>query len=73
MNFIFIERESYKYEYVHDRGYECDAFPDGIPKPILAGELDHYEPNSEYDGIQFSKNSNFRDDLVFKRSKCNVH
>ena len=31
----------------------CDAFPDGIPEPILRGDVDHTRPYSGDHGVQF--------------------
>ena len=31
----------------------CDAFPQGIPVEILAGEIDHTKPYEGDNGIQF--------------------
>jgi len=44
--------------HVRDNGYECDAFPDGIPNEILTGEIDHHKPHPDDNGIQFEKNPN---------------
>jgi hypothetical protein len=43
---------------VHLRGakdyrWRCDAFPDGIPTPILREEFDHTVPYPGDHGIQF--------------------
>jgi len=32
---------------------QCDAFPEGIPAEILAGDYDHQEPYEGDNGIQF--------------------
>jgi len=34
-------------------GMVCDAFPDGIPEPILVGDFDHTEPYPGDHDIQF--------------------
>src|SRR6266540_5184774 len=34
-------------------GLRCDAYPEGIPWPIIAGEIDHVRPLPGDDGIQF--------------------
>lgn len=42
--------------HLHDQrqvGIRCDAFPDGIPTPILTNERDHREPYRGDHGIQF--------------------
>lgn len=31
----------------------CDAFPDGIPRPILISKADHRKPYEGDNGIQF--------------------
>ena len=31
----------------------CDAYPDGIPEPIVTGEFDHTRPYFGDHGIQF--------------------
>jgi hypothetical protein len=36
------------------RGAVCDAFPDGIPDPILHMENDHTKPYEGDHGIQFT-------------------
>ena len=32
---------------------KCDAFPDGIPEPIILGEHDHHEPYPGDHGIRW--------------------
>ena len=34
-------------------GLTCDAYPDGIPWPIMAGDVAHLEPLPDDNGIQF--------------------
>jgi hypothetical protein len=34
-------------------GYNCEAFPDGIPTPILLIERSHHEPYPGDHGIRF--------------------
>ena len=39
---------------VHSRGaLTCDAFPERIPRPILAGRVRHVEPYDGDGGIQY--------------------
>lgn len=33
--------------------FGCEAYPDGIPKEILTGEVDHSKPYKGDHGIQF--------------------
>lgn len=41
-------------ECVHYLGeVECEAFPEGIPTPIITGEVDHAEPYEGDNDIQF--------------------
>ena len=37
------------------KGLTCDAFPHGIPKPILMTEVEHREPYPGDHGIQFEE------------------
>lgn len=36
------------------RDPKCDAFPDGIPVPILISKADHREPYEGDNGLQFN-------------------
>ena len=38
----------------HDQPRTCDAFPDGIPEPILYSRHDHREPYPGDHGIRFT-------------------
>ncbi|MCF8001715.1 MAG: hypothetical protein K9K76_07670 [Halanaerobiales bacterium] len=31
-------------KHVHEGGFTCEAFPNGIPSEILRGKFDHSEP-----------------------------
>lgn len=42
-------------KHVHENGYECDAFPDGIPVAILGGDTMHDEKYPGDKGIQFER------------------
>lgn len=34
-------------------GFTCDAFPKGVPEPIIQSEHDHHKPYPGDHGIQF--------------------
>ena len=34
---------------------ECDAFPNGIPKDIFTGKIDHTKPYAGDHGIQYKE------------------
>lgn len=38
-----------------DLGFSCKAYPEGIPKEIMTGEIDHKKPYKNDNGIQFEK------------------
>lgn len=41
---------------VHRTGtYTCDAWPDGIPREVMLGELDHREPIEGDGGVQYQE------------------
>lgn len=35
--------------------WQCDAYPEGIPDPIILGEHDHTEPFMNDQGIRFKR------------------
>jgi hypothetical protein len=37
------------------KGLGCDAFPEGIPRAILLGDVDHHYPVEGDRGIQFEE------------------
>lgn len=39
--------------HLRDGGPACDAFPEGIPAPILAGEVDHRLPAAGDNGVRW--------------------
>lgn len=41
--------------HAHPRASTCDAFPDGIPMPILLAEHDHQSPYPGDNGIQYER------------------
>jgi len=34
-------------------GLTCDAYPKGIPWPIMAGDVAHFEPLPDNNGVQY--------------------
>lgn len=40
-----------------DAAFACDAYPDGIPEPIVASKVDHRQPYDGDNGIRFEPES----------------
>ena len=36
-------------------GLTCDAYPNGIPLPIMSGDVSHMEPLPDDNGIQWER------------------
>ena len=39
--------------FINDKKFTCNAFPDGIPDEIITGEVSHTKPYKGDHGIQF--------------------
>ncbi len=37
-------------------GFTCDAYPQGIPLPIMSGDVAHIKPLPDDNGIQYELN-----------------
>lgn len=42
-----------------DKSSTCDAFPKGIPEPVLLNQVDHRQPIEGDHGVQWEPDGNF--------------